>query len=191
MSNTALCITLSKVSYTCWIFLTSSWSCFNFCLAEFSFLGDIKWKKKMKIYFNGFIERMESKNKRQNRTEKQKKQNKTKITSRNAFRNLSSHFRSIIQRKKMRRYSKSIRDRKSIFFFNKFHSSLLLLCWLYQLQSLPSLVTLFGRKGFITSRKHIRRTIKYGLLPYFFESKGVPKTNEKDWRLKYNNKISL
>lgn len=116
MSNTALCITLSKVSYTCWIFLTSSWSCFNFCLAEFSFLGDIKWKKKMKIYFNGFIERMESKNKRQNRTEKQKKQNKTKITSRNAFRNLSSHFRSIIQRKKIRRYSKSIRDRKSIFF---------------------------------------------------------------------------
>lgn len=70
----------------------------------------------MKIYFNGFIERMESKNKRQNRTEKQKKQNKTKITSRNAFRNLSSHFRSIIQRKKIRRYSKSIRDRKSIFF---------------------------------------------------------------------------
>lgn len=117
MSNIALCITLSKVSYTCWIFLTSSWSCFNFCLAEFSFLGDIKWKKKMKIYFTGFIERMESKNKRQNRTEKQKKQNKTKITSRNAFRNLSSHFRSIIQRKKMRRYSKSIRDKKSIFFF--------------------------------------------------------------------------
>ena len=30
----------------------------------------------MKIYFTGFIERMESKNKRQNRTEKQK--NKTK-----------------------------------------------------------------------------------------------------------------
>ena len=121
----------------------------------------------------------------------QKEQNKTKIMSRNAFRNLSSHFRSIIQRKKMRRYSKSIRDKKSIFFFNEFYSSLLLLCWLYQLQSLPSLVTLFGRKGFITSRKHIWRTIKYGLLPYVFESKGVPKTNEKDWSLKYNNKISL
>ena len=120
----------------------------------------------------------------------QKEQNKTKIMSRNAFRSFSSHFRSIIQKKNETLLQKHTRQ-KAYFFINKFHSSLLLLCWLYQLQSLPLLVTLFGRKGFITYRKHIWRTIKYGLLPYVFESKGVPKTNEKDWSLKYNNKISL
>ena len=32
----------------------------------------------MRIYFTGFIERMESKNKRQNRTEKQKKAKQNK-----------------------------------------------------------------------------------------------------------------